>query len=217
MNRDLRGWAEVRVSHLTGHKLVTQEVNVINWWKKRGGLVNLTCPQTLQNLVWTFPFSSLCYICPTLFLQSLSEQAKCASPGKKGNAPKNQIPQVELSTERGYSTTPCGCLGRGRQTKCCLQGVLRQLTNDRTPPVHHTLGQSAIEKTTATASLRGAWSTESLGLGGPKLAIPPNRLSLFLSIRILWNVKETWPDCAEPWERPTMWRRGRNKLLFGSI
>jgi len=29
-------------------------------------------------------------LCPTLTLQSLSEQAKCASPGEKGNALKNQ-------------------------------------------------------------------------------------------------------------------------------
>ena len=42
MNRDLRGWAEVHVSHLTSHKLTTQEVNV-KVMRKRGVLVKLTC------------------------------------------------------------------------------------------------------------------------------------------------------------------------------
>jgi len=113
MNQDLSGWAEVHASHLTSHKLATQEVNVKLMRGERGeGVGGLGEPEPnniLQNLAWTHCSSSSAAsatLCPTLSLQSLSEQAKCASPGKKSNALKNQIAQVELSTEQGYSTTP---------------------------------------------------------------------------------------------------------------
>lgn len=173
MNQDLRGWAEVHVSHLTSNELTTQEVNV-RLMRRKGVLVNLTCRQDTSKQGLASPCHSLCYICPTLFLQSLSEQAKCASPSKrKGNALRNQIAQVEPSTEQGCSTGLRARWGRGRQTKCCSQGILRQLTDDRTPLVHHTLTQSAIEKTTATP-LRAYEEPEALGnwgWGGPELAI----------------------------------------------
>lgn len=66
-----------------------------------------------SKLSLAFPCPSLCYIRPTLFLQSFSEQTKCASPGKKGHGLQNQTAQVELSTERGYYTGPGARLGRG--------------------------------------------------------------------------------------------------------
>lgn len=82
MNRDLRGWAEVHVSHLTSQKLTTQEVNVKVMRKKgRFGEADMLTDTSTPGLA--FPRLSLRYICPTLFIQSLSEQAKCASPGRK--------------------------------------------------------------------------------------------------------------------------------------
>lgn len=80
---------------------------------------------------------------------------------------KNQTAQVELSTERGHSTGPRAREGRwgGCGTKCCSQGILRQLTDDKTPLVRHTLIQSAIEKTRATP-LRAYKEPEALGYWG---------------------------------------------------
>lgn len=53
----------------------------------------------------------------------------------------------------------------------------------------HTIVQSAIEKT--ATPLQDYGEPEALGhwaREGPELAVPPNRLSLFLVLRILWNV-----------------------------
>lgn len=51
------------------------------------------------------------------------------------------------STERALQRWPRRSrLGRRRRTKCCSQGILRQLTDDRTPLVHHTLIQSARKR-----------------------------------------------------------------------
>lgn len=185
--------AEVRVSHLTGHKLTTQEGNAMNWWEK-WALVTLA-----DNLTpgLAFPRHSLCYIGPTLLLQSLSEQAQCASSSQKGEVPQNQKAQDER--ERGHSTGPCMRLGRRRQTKCCSQGILRQLTDDRTPLVHHTLIQSAIEKTTATP-LRAYEEPEALGYWvAPKLAILPNCPIPYLKnplecLRLNQAVPSPWTD-----------------------
>lgn len=101
MNRFLRGWAEVRASHLTSHKLTTREVNV-KLMRKGGGLVNPTCRQTLR------PF--LVIHCATS-AQPCSCKASLNRPSvlppvRKVMHFKNQTAQVELSTERGHSVAP---------------------------------------------------------------------------------------------------------------
>lgn len=66
MNQDLSGLAEVHASHLTSHKLATQEVNVklMRGGKGRrggagvGGLGEPEPNNILQNLAWTHCSSS---------------------------------------------------------------------------------------------------------------------------------------------------------------
>lgn len=170
--------------------------------------MNLTRRQTLQNLVWPF----LVVRCATS-AQPCSHKASLnrpsvPPPGKKGNALQHQIEQVELFHRAGQQHRTLRVrLGRGRRTKCCSQGILRQLTDDRTPLVHHTLVQSAIEKTTATP-LRAYEEPEALGYWGrvaPEAVWPPcQTVSAPSHIRRnLWNVQETPPGCTEPRERPT--------------
>lgn len=76
-------------------------------------MVNLTCPQTLQNLVWPFLVLRCATSAQPCSYKASLNRPSVPPPVRKVMDFKNQIAQVELSTEQGYSTGPHAHLGKG--------------------------------------------------------------------------------------------------------
>lgn len=144
--------------------------NAMNWWEKKKRALAMLADNLTPGLA--FPRQSLCYICPTLLLQSLSERAKCASSSQKGKVPQDQKAQDEREGSQHWAPYPF----RQEASNKVLLTRNTQTANrwqDATGTPHTNTKCYRKDDSHTTVSLRGAWSTGLLG-GPPKLAILPN-------------------------------------------